>query len=173
MLPPIDQFNELTNKQATDALQALFENAPQFADRVAAERPFDSYTELIDRAEGMAGSLPEVDQIEVINGHPQIGASPAAVSSQSYAEQGYDRTTASGNQALADKLASLNTEYERRFGFRFCVFVAGRPRSEIADVMSSRLSAQREEELERALSAVFAIARSRLQKLTQTLEETR
>ena len=48
--------------------------------------------------------------------------------------EGYDREAA---QAAADaervrvasELARLNEAYERRFGFRYCVFVAGRPRA--------------------------------------------
>jgi len=173
MLPIIDVLNEMPEGQATDALQQLFEHAPGFVRRLTDERPFASYEKLIDRAEDLAASLAESEQVEVINGHPRIGADPASISSQSYREQGYDRAASAGDEDLADRLARLNAEYEHRFGFRFCIFVAGRPRTEIAELMADRLSAEREEELDRALSDVFAIARSRLVKLTHPLEEAR
>ena len=146
-------------------LSTLFENAPRFVDRLAAEE-VDTYDELIDRAEELAMRLPEEEQLEVIDGHPRIGADPTSVSAASYREQGYDQSPVTADSELAARLDRLNEEYERRFGFRFCVFVAGRPRSEIADFMESRLSAGRAEELRRALSDVFAIARDRLRKLS-------
>ena len=173
MLPSIDELNAMEAGRAATALGALFENAPRFARRVVTRRPFGSYDELIDRAEELARSLPEHDRIEVIDGHPRIGADPGSVSTLSYREQGYDRGSGTGENELAERLVRLNDRYEDRFGFRFCVFVAGRPRSTIADVLERRLEATREEELERGLSDVFAIARSRLVKLTQPPEEAR
>lgn len=147
----------------------LFEGSPGFASRLAALRPFDSYVHLVRVAEGLASSLPKEDQLELIDGHPRIGAKASTVSDMSYREQGYDREPATAR--LQGRLDALNAEYEARFGFRFVVFVAGRPRHEIADLMESRMSAGREEELGRALSDVFAIARDRLVKLTKVPEE--
>ena len=154
----------------TDALGALFEHAPRFVERVSGETP-GSLAELLDRAEQVAGELPEYEQIELINGHPRIGADPATVSATSFHEQGYDRDPIAAQPQLGERLARLNAAYEERFGFRFVVFVAGRTRERIAEFLESRLDADRSEELERALRDVFAIARDRLAKLTPR-EET-
>lgn len=159
-------------RPSPDVLTTLFENAPRFVDRMCSE-DVASYEELIDLAERMAAEMPEKEQLELINGHPAIGALPASVSTQSYLEQGYHLDSADGDEELAGRLARLNAEYEQRFGFRFCIFVAGRPRSEVAEIMEGRMNAPREEELRRGLSDVFAIARSRLEKLTTPLEEAR
>jgi 2-oxo-4-hydroxy-4-carboxy--5-ureidoimidazoline (OHCU) decarboxylase len=118
----------------------------------------------LEKAEEIALSMPESDQIELINAHPRIGAAPGSVSALSYREQGYDRDT--GTAALQSRLDRLNEEYERRFGFRFVVFAAGRPRSEIAEVMEKKLVADRVEEKVRALRDVVAIARDRFGKLS-------
>jgi 2-oxo-4-hydroxy-4-carboxy--5-ureidoimidazoline (OHCU) decarboxylase len=142
-------------------LEQLFENAPRFVGKLLTE-PAYSYEELINRAETIARELPEDEQIELLDGHPRIGAQPSSVSAQSFREQGYDHD--GGTSALQERLHALNDAYERRFGFRFVIFVAGRPRSEIADIMESRLSASRDEELARGLSDVFAIARDRLMR---------
>lgn len=151
-------------------LEQLFENAPRFVHRLTSETA-DSYDELVERAQEIARDLPDAEQVELLNGHPRIGARPSSVSAQSYVEQGFDRDI--GTFALQERLDRLNEAYERRFGFRFVVFVRGRPRSEIADLMESRLQATREEELARGLSDVFAIARDRLTKLQPVHREAR
>ena len=65
------------------------------------------------------------------------------------------------------RLERLNDAYETRFGFRFVVFVNGRSRAEIADVMEQRLDAESDAQAEkdRALRDVVAIARSRLARI--------
>jgi 2-oxo-4-hydroxy-4-carboxy--5-ureidoimidazoline (OHCU) decarboxylase len=64
----------------------------------------------------------------------------------------------------AHPLERLNAEYESRFGFRFVVFVNGRPKSEIAEVLRRRMENDRNQELETGLRAVVDIARARLGK---------
>ena len=150
-------------------LAALFENAPRFLERLRDERA-DTVAELLGRAERLAQDLPQEERIELIDGHPRIGADPATVSATSFREQGYDRAPHGADDELAARLAWLNDAYEDRFGFRFVVFVAGRPRAEIADFMESRLDAERDEELERALGDVFAIARDRLARMNVSQE---
>jgi 2-oxo-4-hydroxy-4-carboxy-5-ureidoimidazoline decarboxylase len=143
------------------SLSNLFENAPRFVARLGGERAA-SLAELLDRAERLAAEAPEEAQIELIDGHPRIGADPQTVSPTSFREQGYDRAPPATEPQLAERLERLNQAYESRFGFRFVVFVAGRSRSEIADYLETRLDADRDEELSRALHDVFAIARDRL-----------
>lgn len=140
-------------------LGVLFEGAPAFTRRLQTEGSSD----VLERAEEIALSMPEADQIELLDSHPPIGAAPATVSALSYREQGYDRDP--GTAELQARLDRLNEEYETRFGFRFVIFVAGRSRAEIADIMESRLDADRTVEKRRALADVVAIARDRARKL--------
>lgn len=158
---------------ANDFLGKLFENAPRFESRLLSGKAHESIEDLLDYAEQIALDMPEDEQIELINGHPRIGADPASVSVTSFREQGYDRAPPSADPQLAERLARLNEAYESRFGFRFVAFVAGRPRAAIADFLESRLGTEREEELVRALSDVIVIARNRLTKLSKPLEEPR
>jgi 2-oxo-4-hydroxy-4-carboxy-5-ureidoimidazoline decarboxylase len=131
-----------------------FEGAPRYLRRLAAARPFGNEETLFGRAEAIALAMPEDEQIELIDAHPRLGAPPASVSAASHREQGYDRDTTA---AIAE-LERLNDEYERRFGFRFCVFVAGRPRSALVPVLQAALGADRGSEIRRA---IVAIARDR------------
>ena len=67
---------------------------------------------------------------------------------------------------IAAELERLNDAYEARFGFRYCVFVAGRPRAALLPEMSAALEADRDAELQRALDAVVDIAIDRHANLT-------
>ena len=162
-LPPIVELNRLDDAAFRTAIGPLFEGASRFLARLAAARPFDSYAALIDRAEIIAARLPEEEQVELIDGHPRIGARSSEISASSYREQGYDRDP--GTAELQARLDRLNDEYERRFGFRFVIFVAGRSRDVIATLMERHLDADPEDERHRALRDVFAIARDRVRRL--------
>ena len=68
---------------------------------------------------------------------------------------------------VAAELARLNAAYEARFGFRYCVFVAGRPRAALIPGMTEALAADRDAELHRALDAVVDIAMARREALRE------
>jgi 2-oxo-4-hydroxy-4-carboxy-5-ureidoimidazoline decarboxylase len=155
---------------ALDALQPAafvaaaapwFEGAPRFLARMAAARPFRDESTFFARAAEIARTMPEDEQLELIDAHPRLGAPPASVSTASFREQGYDRETTA---AIAD-LERLNAAYEDRFGFRFCVFVDGRSRPQLVPVLEAALSADRDAEIRRALGDVVAIARDRFHKV--------
>ena len=65
------------------------------------------------------------------------------------------------NAWVMTELARLNAEYEARFGFRFVVFVNGRSRSQVLEVLRERIRRPREIELREGLAAIIAIARDR------------
>lgn len=167
-LVPIEELNNLPADRYAAALRPLFEAAAPLADALHAARPFASYGQLLERARVIVAGLPVAQQIEVVNGHPRIGENAQAVSAQSYREQGYNAEAAldAGEVArvYAD-LAELNRRYEERFGFRFVVFVNGRPKAAIVDVLKARLDGSAERELQLALSEMLAIAGDRLRSL--------
>jgi 2-oxo-4-hydroxy-4-carboxy--5-ureidoimidazoline (OHCU) decarboxylase len=110
--------------------------------------------------------MPQADQLELINAHPRLGASPGAVSALSFREQGYDRAVpARESEPVAAELARLNDAYEARLGFRYCVFVNGRSRAELLPVIAAAVDADRAAELTRALTDVVAIAQDRSRTL--------
>lgn len=170
-LPPIDTLNRLPRDAFAEALKPLFETAPPLADGLFAGRPYRSYEGLLDQAAAVIAGLPDDQKIEVVNAHPRIGEQAGAVRRQSalsYREQGYDREAALDQDELARvyrELAELNRAYEARFGFRFVVFVNGRPKSAIVGVLRQRMERPRTEELATALGEMLAIARDRLTKM--------
>jgi 2-oxo-4-hydroxy-4-carboxy--5-ureidoimidazoline (OHCU) decarboxylase len=149
-----------------DTLAVLFEGAPRFVQELAAEAgTVETWDELFDRAEQIALWMSEAEQLELLNSHPRIGAVPSTVSAQSYQEQGFDRDPATDD--LQNRLSELNDQYEARHGFRFVIFVDGRSRAQIAELMPEHIARDTAEERERGLLDVVAIARSRRARMTE------
>ncbi len=157
------------------AVAPLFEGAAAFLGRLAVARPFASWDALFDSARRIAHEMPEPEQVELVDAHPRLGAPPAQVSKLSFGEQGYDRDVAATLAAdearerdrLVTELERLNRAYEARFGFRYCVFVAGRSRSELLPEMAAAVQRERDSELHRALDAVVDIAIDRQRRLVE------
>ena len=148
-------------------LETLFEGAPRVLDRLERAGPFPADDVLFHVARDIAHAMPEDEQVELIDAHPRLGAPPDTVSTLSFQEQGYDRGTATpGDINVGHELERLNDAYETRHGFRYCVFVAGRPREALLPDMAAAIDADRTAELHRALDAVVDIAIDRHGKLT-------
>jgi 2-oxo-4-hydroxy-4-carboxy--5-ureidoimidazoline (OHCU) decarboxylase/GNAT superfamily N-acetyltransferase len=164
--PLASDIDRLPPEAAADALQPLFEHAPRFLARLADERPFGDDDALVARAHELARSISEDEQIELLNAHPRIGADPETVSPLSRSEQGYeDAVDGPAEPWIAEELEALNDAYERVFGFRFVIFVAGRPRSAIVPILETSLRDERVSELRRGLDDVVYIAADRLRSL--------
>jgi len=165
----VDELDGLSADACLAALTPLFEGAPRFLARLCAARPFGSEAVLFARAREIARSMPEPEQLELVDAHPRLGAPASSVSALSFVEQGYDREAVGHAAAEAERerarvaaeLGRLNVAYEARFGFRYCVFVAGRPRADLLPGLEVALVADRALELARALDAVVDIAADR------------
>jgi 2-oxo-4-hydroxy-4-carboxy--5-ureidoimidazoline (OHCU) decarboxylase len=165
----IDDLDVIAPGAFAVVVAPLFEGARGFLGRLAMARPFGSIEVLFMRARAIAHAMPPDEQIELIDAHPRLGAPPASVSALSYVEQGYDEGSSAATAtvaAAAAELDRLNAVYEARFGFRYCVFVSGRPREELLPGMAAALEADRDAEITRALDAVVDIARARYATLT-------
>jgi 2-oxo-4-hydroxy-4-carboxy--5-ureidoimidazoline (OHCU) decarboxylase len=139
---------DLPRQLSVDELAELFEGRTRFVERLAVlESP-------LDRAREVALTLSDDEKKEILDAHPAIGGKPT--SARSRREQGSD-----DDPAVLAELAELNAEYEARFGFRFVVFVNGRPRREIVPVLRERMQRTREEELQTAVDELVQIAISR------------
>ncbi len=137
------------------SVEEAFEGLTPLAREVAARGPYPSVAELIARARAVIPTLTEEEKVQTLNGHPRIGEDPRRLSARALAEQGGD---------ILAELRALNQAYERRFGFRFVVFVNRRPKSEIVDVLKERLAGSREQEMAAGLQAIVDIAEDRLRR---------
>ncbi len=138
-------MRELPRQLSAEELAELFEGRTRFVELLAAtERP-------LDHAREVAAELSDDEKKEILDAHPPIGGK--ATSERSRREQGTD-----DDPDVLAELARLNEEYERRFGFRFVVFVNRRPRREIVPILRERMQRTREEELSTAVDELVQIA---------------
>jgi len=171
-LPSIEELNALGDvERLVDALRPLIEAAPLVGDMVWNLRPFRSYEDLVHRLEAACHASGRSKLLELINAHPRIGENKAVLSNLSLVsvkEQGLDREPQdlSAMELVDQQLAELNREYEAKFGFRFVVFVNGRPKPEILEVMKRRILRSSEDEYATAVPDMFAIMLSRIPRLT-------
>lgn len=134
-------MRELPGKLSNEELEELF-SGPSTLVSVLAEE-----VDPLGRAEEIAAGLAEADKVEALATHPRIGE-------PSPEQHG-------GDPAVLTELVYLNQVYEEKFGFRFVVFVAGRPRHELLEVLRDRIANTREEELETGIRELVAIAQDR------------
>jgi 2-oxo-4-hydroxy-4-carboxy-5-ureidoimidazoline decarboxylase len=134
-------MRELPRQLTKRELEELFSGHSLLVDMLA------DIDDPLERAEDVALSLDEREQAAALATHPRIGE-------PSPEQHG-------GEPAIITELAYLNQVYEEKFGFRFVVFAAGRPRAELLQVLRDRLERSREEELETGIRELVAIAKDR------------
>jgi hypothetical protein len=134
-------MRELPGKLSAEELERLF-GGPSMLVQILAETE-----DPLGHAEEIALGLDDEDKVAALAAHPRIGE-------PSPEQHG-------GDPAVLTELAYLNQVYEEKFGFRFVVFVAGRSREELLEVLRDRIGSTREEELETGIRDLVAIAQDR------------
>ena len=142
-------MRDLPRQLSSAELAELFEGRTTLVERLA------DIEDPLGRAEDVLVTLRDEDKVEALAAHPAIGQR-SGISERSAAEQGSD-----ADPAILAELAYLNQVYEEKFGFRFVVFVAGRPKAEVLEVLRDRIANTREQELEIGCRELVAIARDR------------
>ncbi|TML18908.1 MAG: 2-oxo-4-hydroxy-4-carboxy-5-ureidoimidazoline decarboxylase [Actinobacteria bacterium] len=141
-------MRELPRKLSVEELAELFEGRTRLVERLAGvEDP-------LGQADDVLAAMSEEEKLEALDAHPAIGA--RRLSARSAAEQGSD-----ADPTILSELAYLNRVYEEKFGFRFVVFVHGRSKREILEVLRERIARTPEEELDTGCRELVAIARDR------------
>ncbi|MEO8510837.1 MAG: GNAT family N-acetyltransferase [Chloroflexota bacterium] len=166
-VPAVVDLDRLPAEAVAFVLRPLVEGAPRFLARLADHRPFETDQGLVGAMRDVSRELTEEEQIELIEAHPRIGAPAASVSQLSRAEQGYDAESAEDAELARayEELAWMNELYEQRFGFRYVIFVAGRPKTAIPPLLEVALRNDRDAELRRAVDDAVDIAADRLHTL--------
>jgi 2-oxo-4-hydroxy-4-carboxy--5-ureidoimidazoline (OHCU) decarboxylase len=149
-------------------LAAIFERSPVLLERLAPlVMPGDTPERIVEMAHEIIDSLDERDRIATLDAHPRIGAPAARLSALSAEEQGDE-----GGAETLRVLGELNSAYERKFGFRFVVFVKGRRKRDILPVLRARLARTREQELATGIDEFLAVSLHRLRRAANA-DETR
>ena len=145
-------MHDLPRQLSENELAELFEGHTRLVAQLA------QLEDPLGQARKVLADAPEDEQIEALGTHPRIGQR-VNISEQAALEQGSDE-----DPVLLAALAKLNKTYEQKYGFRFVVFVDGRPRTEILSVLRQRLQHSRDEELAAGLDDLVAIALDRWRK---------
>ncbi|HEX5835854.1 MAG TPA: 2-oxo-4-hydroxy-4-carboxy-5-ureidoimidazoline decarboxylase [Pyrinomonadaceae bacterium] len=160
-------LNELAPADArTELLKCC--GATRWAEAVHQGRPYDSVDQLIAKAIEVWWALDETDWLEAFRSHPKIGEKKAAnaVSAQS---QQWSAQEQQGVQHAApetsERLAKLNLDYEKKFGFIFIVCATGKSSDEILALLELRLPNEPAAELPVAAAEQAKITELRLRNL--------
>ena len=145
-------MHDLPRQLSENELAELFEGHTRLVAQLA------QLEDPLGQARKVLADAPEDEQIEALGTHPRIGQR-VNISEQAALEQGSDE-----DPVLLAALVKLNKTYEQKYGFRFVVFVDGRPRAEILSVLRQRLQNSRDEELAAGLDDLVAIALDRWRK---------
>ena len=109
-----------------------------------------------EKGDGVAQKL----LVNIISAHPRLGAKKVE-SSQSQTEQRQLR-----DEKTVIALSELNSAYEAKFGIKFVIFVNGRGRDTIVQIMRERLDTSTvHKEMASAIDAMVDIAHDRHTKL--------
>jgi 2-oxo-4-hydroxy-4-carboxy--5-ureidoimidazoline (OHCU) decarboxylase/GNAT superfamily N-acetyltransferase len=142
--------------------------------------PEDAQVQLIDAHPPIGAAADAVSALSYAEqGYAQtaaaVASAPATKSDGVYEDESLFSDAELAEEAAAqraaelrradEELAMLNDLYEQRFGFRFVIFVAGRPRDAIVPLLEHALVNDREVELRRAVEDAIYIAADRLRRL--------
>ena len=160
-------FNSLAPESAREELLKCC-GARRWAEAVEQSRPHASIEELIARANEAWWSLQPNDWLEAFRSHPKIGEKKSANAVSAQSTQWSAQEQQGVQHAGADtvyKLAALNRDYEKKFGFIFIVCATGKSSDEILALLEQRLDNDPAAELRIAAAEQAKITELRLRKL--------
>jgi OHCU decarboxylase len=163
----LTRLNGLRPSDATDEFLKCC-GSQAWATRMVEGRPYESLAQLQARASEIWWKLDRNDWLEAFRSHPKIGGTKAAekVSEQSRAWSGEEQSgVKSASEQVFSELASLNKQYDEKFGFIFIICASGKSSDEMLAILKSRLTHDAETEMPIAASEQEKITEIRLRKL--------
>jgi OHCU decarboxylase len=176
----LDELNALDGEAAEQVFRRCC-GSSRWAREMAARRPFLDTATMSGDADRIWLALDASDWREAFAAHPRIGEQRQAGGSVGAggaggAAAGADRAApdwpageqagmAAATDAVRDRLARANREYEARFGFIYVVCATGKTAGEMLDIAERRLRHAPGRELAVAAEEQRQITRLRLEKL--------
>lgn len=162
-------LNRATPAEFTAALDGVYEHSPWIAEAAAPKRPFATLAQLKYALVTVLRDAGREAQVALIRAHPEL-AGKAAVAQTLTAESTHEQ----GQAGLADctpaefeRLHTLNTAYNAKFGWPFTLAVrgprgAGLHRREIIETFERRVGHHPDFELAECIRNIHRIAEIRL-----------
>lgn len=162
----IAKLNALPRAEAVTSLLSA-NGSKAWAEKMADRRPFEDLPSLQRIAERAWWELGESDWLEAFSAHPRIGGSKAAkdTGEQGAKWAGQEQAGVAGAaDAVKAELATLNADYEKKFGFVYLVCATGKSADEMLGILKERIDFTRSQELRTAAEEQAMITRLRLRK---------
>ncbi len=164
----LERLNYLSSGEAqTELLKCC--GSGKWANRIAAQRPFETLDDLMQTAERVWWSLEPQDWLEAFRSHPKIGEKKAEAqitdTAHKWSEQEQSGITDAATTETRRELAELNHQYEDKFGYIFIVCATGKSSEELLSILRERISNDPEKELRIATAEQAKITGLRLGKL--------
>ena len=158
----LDDLNEADEETFVDALGDVYETSPWVAERVVADRPFDSVEDLHEHMAGAVRDASAEHKLALLRAHPDLGEQTEMTdaSEREQASAGLDELSPEQYETFQ----RLNETYRDRFGFPFIMAVKGASPDEIRAAMEERIDNSEATEFRTALDQVHEIARLRLEE---------
>jgi allantoicase len=166
----LDQFNRLPRQRAIRAMLDCF-GSKNWAQQMAARRPFASEPEFMGAADGIWSELTREDWLEAFLHHPPIGETRAKAWQSATASLWSSNEQSSAQMATSEVLQTLtaqNRAYAEKFGYVFLICATGKSSEEILQALRQRLPNAPGTELRVAAEEQRKITRLRLEKLLES-----
>jgi OHCU decarboxylase len=157
----LSRFNAIPAEDAERRLYECFASA-SWARRVAAGRPYRSFTELLEACESAWAELAPDDWLAAFAAHARIGEKGGHAPQSSEREQSGVR--AASPETMAE-IAAENRRYESRFDHVFLIFASGRTGDEILSELRRRIGNDPATEVAVAADEHRKITRVRLERM--------
>lgn len=157
-------FHQLDRERAQRVLLDAC-SSPRWADQVAADRPYDSTTDLLERSDEVFATFDRADVDAALSGHPRIGERARGAGTDARFSSREQAAVTDSAQDVRDRIREGNVAYEQRFDRVFLVRAAGRSPEEILAELTRRLDNDDETETAEVIEQLRQITTLRLREL--------
>lgn len=163
----LSEFNSLDAPAAISCIEGCCASQ-SWAAGLVFKRPYQTADELNLASAQVWRALQEDDYLEAFDGHPKIG-DPDSLKQRyagTHAMASNEQSGVNGApENIIQELASLNHEYEEKFGFIFIVCASGKTAEQMLELIQIRLLNSRAIELSNAADEQLKITTIRLAAL--------
>ncbi len=158
------EINSSDTESFVALLGEIFENSPWLMERAAAKRPYLSRDVLVAELIKVLNSADRDEQLTLIRAHPDMAGKAArageltASSTREQANAGLDRLT----DKEFERFNTLNTAYQKQFGFPFIIAVRDHTKDSILDAFEARLGNDPAAEIAEAIKNIARIVSLRI-----------
>jgi 2-oxo-4-hydroxy-4-carboxy-5-ureidoimidazoline decarboxylase len=160
MMSRLQELNAAPDEEFVRVIGPVYEHSPQFARRVAAQRPFAKADDLRHALRSEVNAAHDAEKMELIKAHPDL-VGRAVLTAESQGEQAAAGLT-DLSPAETESFRRHNAAYRDKFGFPFIICARLNKKDAILEAFPLRLQNDAAVEMQAALDEIHKIAALRL-----------